>query len=50
MSIQVGDMKLYEVEELAEILGVGIVTGKLEVGTTTAVDGVTAALPDGTTA
>jgi excisionase family DNA binding protein len=26
MSIQVGDMKLYEVEELAEILGVGLPT------------------------
>ena len=26
MSIQVGDMKLYEVEELAEFLGVGLPT------------------------
>jgi len=26
MSIQVGDMKLYDVEELAEILGVGLPT------------------------
>ena len=26
MSIQVGNMKLYEVEELAEILGVGLPT------------------------